>query len=158
MNVTVAPRGILQIDDARITFRNFRGEKGMYNAEGDRSFALVIPDEELANRLSDEGWNVKIRPARTDDEEPFMYLNVKVKFNDYGPNVYLITNGRKTKLDENSVGILDRVTILSCDMDIRPYDWEVRGNSGRTAYLSAIRVIQDADRFSSDDQYTDDDF
>ena len=158
MKVTFAPRGILQIDDASLAFRNFRGERGRFNAEGDRSFALVIDDEEIADRLSEEGWNVKIRPARAEGEDPFMYLTVKVKFSDYGPTAYLITNGRKTKLEESDIGILDRVRILGCDLDIRPYDWEVNGNKGRTAYLSAIQVTQGVDRFASDDYGYDDNF
>ena len=32
-------------------------------------------------------------------------------------------------------------------MDLRPYDWDVNGKTGRTAYLQAIDVIQNIDRF-----------
>lgn len=158
MKVTFAPRGILQIDDARIAYKNFRGEKGPFNAAGARSFSLVVDDAEIADRLSEEGWNIKIRSSLIEGEEPFMHLPVKVRFSDSGPNVYLITNGRKTKLDENSIGILDRVKIVSCDLDIRPYDWEVNGNRGRTAYLNAIQVTQGVDRFAEDDYGYDDNF
>ena len=38
--------------------------------------------------------------------------------------------------------------IIGVDLDIRPFDWDVNGKSGRTAYLQAIRVIQDVDRFA----------
>ena len=51
MNVTIAPRGILQIDDARITYKNFKGEGTKYNRAGDRNFALIIPDKEIADDL-----------------------------------------------------------------------------------------------------------
>lgn len=148
MNVTFAPRGILQIDDARIIYRNFSGEGSKYNREGDKNFSVVIPDQELANQLIEDGWNVKIRPPREEDEAPFMHLPVKVKFNDRGPNVYLESNGRRVSLDEESVACLDNVDIISVDLDIRPYDWEVNGKEGRTAYLHSMRVVQEVDRFA----------
>ena len=34
-------------------------------------------------------------------------------------------------------------------MDIRPYDWDVNGKQGRTAYLQAINVVQNIDRFGA---------
>ena len=149
MEITFAPRGILQIDDARIIFRNFSGEPSKYNREGDRNFALVIPNSDLAERLSEDGWNVKINDPREEGDDPFIYLPVKVKFNEKGPNVYLISGSRKNKLDEESVGILDDIDIRSVSMDIRPYDWEVNGKTGRAAYLQSIEVIQEIDRFAA---------
>lgn len=151
MRITYAPRDILQIDDARIIYRNFAGRGDKYNREGDRNFAIVIPDEEMANELTNLGWNVKIKPPREDGDTPFMFLPVKVKFNDRGPNVYLKTGDVQNKLDEESVGLLDNIDIIGVDLDIRPYDWDVNGKEGRTAYLQSIRVIQDVDRFAGDD-------
>jgi hypothetical protein len=151
MRITYAPRDILQIDDARIIYRNFAGRGDKYNREGDRNFAVVIPDEEMANELTNLGWNVKIKPPREDGDTPFMFLPVKVKFNDRGPNVYLKTGDVQNKLDEESVGLLDNIDIIGVDLDIRPFDWDVNGKQGRTAYLQSIRVIQDVDRFAGDD-------
>ena len=149
MNVTFAPGGILQIDEARLVFRNFSGEASKYNREGDRNFAIIIPDEDIANAMIKEGWNVKIKQPREDGDEPFMYLSVKVKFNDYGPNVYLVSGNKTNCLDEYSIDCLDKISILSADLDIRPYDWEVNGRTGRTAYLQSIKVIQrSTDRFA----------
>jgi hypothetical protein len=51
-------------------------------------------------------------------------------------------------LDEESIDCLDNIDIMSVDLDIRPYDWEVQGKAGRTAYLQAIHVIQEVDRFA----------
>lgn len=152
MNITFAPRGILQIDHAHIIYRNFRGEAGKYNREGDRNFAVVIDDQEIADALVEDGWNVKIKPPREEGETPFMYLPVKVKFNERGPHVYLITFGRKNKLDEESIACLDDVYISDVNLDVRPYDWEVNGNTGRTAYLQAIEVTQEViDRFAEEE-------
>lgn len=148
MKITFAPRDILQIDDAKIIFRNFSGTVGKYNREGDRNFAVVIPDEETAQALIEKGWNVTSKPLREEGEEPRRLLKVKVKFNDRGPNVYLQSNGVRNRLDEMEIGLLDHVDILSVDMDLRPYDWNINGESGRTAYLQAICVTQRVDRFA----------
>lgn len=147
MNITFAPRGILQIDNARIIFRNFRGEASKFNREGDRNFAVVIDDEEIADRLAADGWNVKIKPPKEDGDMPFMYLQVKVKFNGRGPRVYLKTGRAMNRLDEDSIDCLDDIDISGVDLDIRPYDWEVNGKTGRTAYLQSIEVTQECDRF-----------
>ncbi len=154
MRITYAPRDILQIDDARIIYRNFSGRGDKYNREGDRNFAVVIPDEDLAQELSEKGWNVKIKPPREDVDTPFMFLPVKVKFNDRGPIVYLRTGRAQNRLDEESICCLDNIDILSTDLDIRPYDWVVREGtpdekSGRTAYLQAGCITQNIDRFAS---------
>lgn len=148
MNITFAPRGILQIDDARIIHRNFSGIGSKFNREGDRNFSIIIEDEEQANALIDEGWNVKIKAPRDEDDTPFMFLPVKVKFNDRGPNVYLKTGNAVNKLDEESIDCLDNIDIISVDIDIRPYEWEVNGKTGRTAYLQSMSVTQNVDRFA----------
>lgn len=149
MEINFKHRGMLEIDHARIIYRNFRGEASKFNRAGDRNFAVVIPDEETAQILIDDGWNVKIKPPREDGDTPFMTLAVKVKFNDNGPVAYLETGRNLNKLDEESIAILDDVDILDVCMDLRPYDWEVNGKQGRTAYLQAIKVTQRIDRFAA---------
>lgn len=185
MKITFAPKGILQIDDARIIFRNFSGAASKFNSEGDRNFAVVFPnsvldevvfrgypkglsdaerdiisamsDEELLKNghadtvgdlLAKQGWNIKTKPPREDGEEPLNLLPVKVKFNDRGPAIYLQTNGVTNQLDKESVGMLDNIDILSVDMDIRPYHWEVKGETGISAYLQSMCVTQRVDRFA----------
>lgn len=148
MKITFAPKGILQIDDARIIYRNFSGAPSKFNREGDRNFALVIDDEDICDALVNDGWNVKIKPPREEGDNPFMFLPIKIKFNDRGPRVYLKTGRKINNLDEETVSILDNVDILSVDLDIRPYDWEVNGKEGRTAYLQSMKVEQEIDRFA----------
>ena len=150
MKINFASRGVVQIDNARIIYRNFAGAPSKFNREGDRNFAVVIDDQDIAEALTEKGWNVKIKPPREEGDEPFMFLPVKVKFNDRGPRVYLQNSlgGRnRVTLDEDTVGILDNVDITNVDLDIRPYDWDVQGKTGRTAYLQSICVTQEVDRF-----------
>lgn len=149
MHVTFAPKNILQIDDAKIIFKNFEGRGDKFNREGDRNFSLLIEDPDTAEALRNEGWNVKIKDNGEEDDIPFMRLPVKVKFTDYGPNVYLNSAGNVTKLDEESISCLDNIDIESVNMDIRPYDWEVNGREGRTAYLQSMEVVQRIDRFAA---------
>ena len=155
MEIRFKDRNIVEINDARIIFRNFEGRADKFNHEGNRNFAVVIPNQELADDLMNDtneygvGWNVKVREARDADEDDFRYLPVKVKFNNRGPAVYLETAGRLNKLDEESIGLLDNIDISSVDMDIRPYDDIINGKPFRTAYLQAIRVTQNIDRFAA---------
>lgn len=149
MEITFGPRGILQIDNARIIYRNFAGIGDKFNREGDRNFSVVIDNQEDANMLMEEGWNIKIKPPRDEDDIPFMHLPVKIKFNDRGPHAYLQTGDRRVRLDEESIACLDNAYITNVDLDIRPFDWEVNGKTGRTAYLHSICVTQEiVDRFA----------
>lgn len=148
MNINFGPKGILQIDDARIVFRNFSGLQSKYNREGDRNFAVVIPTQEMADALIEEGWNVKIKPPREIDDGTFIFLPVKIKFNNRGPKIYLKTGSNVNCLSEDTVDCLDNIDIESVDLDIRPYDWDVNGKTGRAAYLQAMSVTQQVDRFA----------
>ena len=149
------PNGYLEINDARIIWKNFTGRGDRFNREGDRNFHLVIPTQEDCDLLlSDknqfgDSWNVKIKPARDEDEGDFMRLPVKIKFTEYGPNVYLKTGENMVRLNEDTIGCLDNIEIDSVDLDIRPFDWEVNGRQGRTAYLQSIHVTQRIDRFAA---------
>lgn len=150
MEICFAPRGILQIDniDGRdIIFRNFEGRGDKFNREGDRNFSLRIRERESADALADQGWNVKIKDARDEDEDDFMRLPIKVKFTAYGPNIYLWSGNNRVELDEESIGCLDSIEIDHVNMDVRPYNWEVSGKTGRTAYLQTIEVFQRTNRF-----------
>lgn len=159
MRLTFAPRGVLQLDDARLVFRNFKGEGSKYNRAGDRNFSVVIETQDQYDALmadvndTGDAWNVKCKPGRDEGEAPFMHLQVKVKFNDNGPNVYLKSGAAKTKLTEASIAILDDIEIASVSLDIRPYDGEVNGKTYRAAYLKAIMVTQEVDRFSDEEDY-----
>ena len=153
------PAGYLEINDARIIWPNFEGRGDRFNKQGDRNFTLVIPDQEIANALMNDkskygdGWNVKIK-KRDEGEAPFMSLKVKLSFNGRGPNIYLVSGNKQVQLNEDTVKCLDYIDIVSCDMDIRPFDGEMpNGQTFRTAYLSAMRVYQRVDRFANTDDF-----
>lgn len=156
MKLTFAPRGVVQIDNAMIIFKNFKGEGGRYNAEGSRNFAILIQDQEIANALIEDtneygvGWNVHIKAPREEGDNPFMYLPIKVKFNGRGPVVYLESGSNRVKLTEDTIACLDDIDIESVDLDIRPYDDKMsNGTPFRSAYLQSMCVVQNIDRFSA---------
>lgn len=80
-----------------------------------------------------------------------MVLKVTIKFNDLGPNVYLESGGNMRKLDEESIGMLDKIRISSASLDISPYDSIVGGKEYRTPYLRSMKVVQFIeDRFAEE--------
>lgn len=129
----------LSVENARIIFRNFAGKEGKFNPAGKRSFCLLL-DEDTAERLADQGWNVKTLAPRDPDDDPQPYIQVAVQFGNYPPNIYLISGRTKTKLDEDTVSILDYAEIENVDLIINPSRWEVSGKSGIKAYLKTLYV------------------
>ncbi len=130
----------ITIEGARLMFRNFSGEEGQYNPKGQRNFCVLI-DPDLAERLKDDGWNVKYLKPREEEEEPQAYLQVKVQFGKIPPICVLVTSKNKKKLNEEQIGMLDWVEIKNVDLIIRPYNYELRdGTKGVKAYLKSIYV------------------
>jgi hypothetical protein len=121
----------------RILFRNFSGEKSKFNPQGDRTFNVIITQEE-ADELTREGWNVKSLPPREEDELPTPTLPVRVYYGKRSPVAVLITHRGKTPLDESMIGILDWAEPKQIDMIIRPSHWDVNGKQGIKAYLKAV--------------------
>ena len=144
---------ILEINDAAITHINFSGAATRYNTEGNRNFSLIIDDEEIKDALINDvneygvGWKVKSKPPRDEDDAPFTYMPVKVKFNARGPKIYLISGNNVIELDEDTVDCLDDIEIEKIDLDIRAYDDEWNGRAFRSAYLHSMEVTQRIDRF-----------
>ena len=124
----------IQIENAQIRFRNFKGEIDKFNPSGRRTFAVLISHEQ-AVALSEEGWNVKYLKPRDDDEEPQAYLTVEAKFGVAPPTVWLIAGRKRTRLDEETISQLDFAELANVDLVISPYHWEMPGKSGIKAYL-----------------------
>lgn len=132
------------------SWRNFRGEGTKYNAAGARKFNVRIDDISLVNTLKARGFNVHEMKKLNEDDETSYYLEIKIKFNSYGPKIiqYVQGNPNGVELDEDTVDELDHATILDCVIKIRPYDWTMAtGATGTTAYLTELAVQIPDNRF-----------
>lgn len=136
-------------ENARIGFKNFSGKEGQYNPAGRRNFCLFFDDEDLVNRLIDDGWNIRFLKPRDADEKSAAYLQVSVSFENYPPKIVLITSKGKTPIAESEVSMLDWAEIKNVDVIVRPYNWSVNGKSGTKAYLKAMYVTIEEDEFAS---------
>lgn len=134
------------MENARIGFRNFAGNEGEFNRAGDRNFAVFLePDE--AQRMLEDGWNVKFLKVREEGEVPQAYLQVSVSYNEKArpPKIVMVTSRGKNPLPEDLISTLDFVDIKMVDLIINPYHWTVSGKSGIKAYLRTMYITVEED-------------
>lgn len=136
----------IEIENARIMGRNFKGVETRYNKEGNRNFCVIIEDERLAQQMADDGWNIKVRTPRNEGEQPYHYISVAVNFNFHRPPTIVMISGRtRTAITEDMVGCLDSAMIKSCDLTIRPRIWNEEGDV--KAYLEEMYVVVEQSRW-----------
>lgn len=150
--MSLTEKDTLTIRDCKLVFQNFKGEAKKYNAAGKRNFSVIL-DPTNAAAMKEDGWNVKkTRDREVDGEEIFgdYYLHVEVGFNFKAPNITMITTNNRTRIGEDLVSMLDDAEIIKCDIVLRPYFWEVNGNTGVKAYLKTMFVTVREDELEAE--------
>ena len=147
-------RKFLDVPGSAIRFRNFQGKAGRFNNEGERYFCLVL-DDESAEKMKEEGWNIRYLNPRDPEDDPVPYVQIKVEMSKgRPPKVVQVTRKGKTYLDETSIQNLDWAEIDKADISIRPFEWHLQnGTSGVKAYLKTMYVTIAEDEF--EDRYYD---
>ena len=145
---------ILRLEGTNLIFRNLSGKVSDFNKNGERITGVVIP-EDMVDQLVAEGWNVKQTKPRDPQAIPTYYLNVKCRFDNFPPKVYLCTQKKKTKLDEETIDQIDYSEISFVDIEISPYDYQTAMGSGRSAYIKTMYVNVIEDSFADKYEYGD---
>lgn len=142
----MSERKEFMIEGADLIFTNFSGEKSAFNSEGRIQFSIRL-DKSTADQLSAEGWNVKVRPPRDEDEEELIYIGVDARFDIRPPRVVMLSNGGRTRtnLTQETIAILDSVDISNVDLIINGSFWDVNGKQGIKAYLKTMFVTINED-------------
>lgn len=146
----------LAIEGAKIVIKNFGGNPDKYNSTGGKRYCCIAIDKDMADDLIRDGWNVKQFKSTNDpDYEPGYYLQLKVRYEKFPPNIYLVTRHGKKLLTEATVGELDYADIDTVDIVINGSEYDVNGKQGISAYVKNmyVTVIEDqfADKYRFDD-------
>ena len=140
--------GNLNVENAAMIYKNFSGKPTFVNPQGGkRTFSLAL-NKEFGERLSDMGWNVKVKEVKdqleegektrtvswqdyvstysTEFDHALIYTEIVVNENsEYPPNIYKVSefNGEKTMalIPPEQWFRLDESELVNIDVAIHPY-------------------------------------
>ena len=104
------------IENTRMIFRNLKGAKGKFNKQGERSFSVVL-SEQQAQEMIDAGWKVKWLKPREEGDVPTPILPVKVNFEGKRPpRIVMITSKNRTPMPIDACDVTSSVSSSSAPM------------------------------------------
>ena len=146
----------LSFKDCEIIWMNLRGLPTKYNENGGvRTFNVVLEDEELIDKLIQDGWNVKARERQ--DGSLLHSLPVEARYNNIPPQIWMITSNGRTLLDEYTVRQLDYADIVKVDLIVNGRPWGDPGEEKIKAFCKSMYVTIEEDEFAKEYLYDDDD-
>lgn len=124
------------IEDAKLIYRHFSGERDDYHAQDDRDFCVEL-DSEMENfdllleTMRAEGWNIKSKEM-ADGSTKYWINKVKVSFKIRPPEIYIVTVDGEGKrnlkpIEESALKMLDYADIATADMIIDKHRYTLPG-------------------------------
>jgi hypothetical protein len=139
----------ITFENAQIGWTNFEGRAERFNNIGQRNFVLFLPDD-VAESMAADGWNVGY--TKSDEEReivarPLVKVHLRFDVEAFPCNVVMITSNGRTRLDEETVGVLDHVRCSNVDLIIRPFHWkrDIDGAEGTKAMLKTMYFTVEED-------------
>ena len=111
---------LMEIKNAKIICKNFKGAERQYNPEGKRTFCVVldIPTDEVM-KLEEAGWNVRILKPSEDYPEGGYMISVEARFKPYSPVIWIRRNGgAEMMMNEATISELDNMSFQKVDLKI----------------------------------------
>lgn len=117
------------IEDTKFKFKtNFAGDpkKDTMYGSSTRRGVIVIPDENMAMELLDQGFNIKCtKPIEGKEKDyiPEYYVSVTANYDSpYPPKIYIVPeDGRPVLLNEETVGDIDDTSVKNVNVVLSPY-------------------------------------
>lgn len=148
----------ITIKNATVFKTNFSGKEiPPYNPQGRRNFCVFIDDLKTAKDMEDDGWNIRWLEPRNPGDERKAFLSIAVNFSNRPPKIILVTSKGETRLDEETVGMLDWAEKEQVDLTINPRYWKSDSGKERIkAYLRTlvVRIYEDELEREIDDLYS----
>lgn len=132
------------LENVPVIYKNFSGQKGQYNEEGEKSFNIIIEDSDMAAAMLSDGFNLK--PFLDEDDVVTAYhLHVKINYKSRRPpRIYRIADESSRPpllLDERTVKMLDSVDIIQADITLGTWVWREEPLPNISAYCNVMYAL-----------------
>lgn len=150
------------MEDVEFKLKNFHGGPDDFNPDGGKRYALIYLDEATAEKLSSEGYGVKIEnPENHENPRPYIRINVRYRTEEEletmrangwrtkNPEIYTVSEGLNRRLlcTAKTVGDIDEDRVVKADITLSPSENRQRPGSWslwiRKAYIFTEKAKKD---------------
>lgn len=115
---------VVSIENTRFIFEtNFSGDPRRDKFGSDKRYANIIVPEEIAEELTDEGFNVRHTDPKDDEYEKTYFVRATVNYDSkFPPRIFLVSGDNPPELlDVESVGVIDTMYIRNVNVILSKY-------------------------------------